>query len=61
MCKSGIFEGVGIMERLLSEEKRKELFKKREYYSKNPDEAKKEYAKKRTDNFVPLGKPKKTK
>lgn len=48
------------MERLLSEEKRKALFKKREYYSKNPDEAKKEYAKKRTDNFVPLGKNKET-
>ncbi len=49
------------MERLLNEEKRKALFKKREYYSKNPDEAKKEYAKKRTDDFVPLGKKKETK
>ena len=49
------------MERVLSEKKRKELFDKREYYSKNPKEAKKEYAKKRTDNFVPLGKNKETK
>lgn len=41
---------------MLSEEKRKELLAKRKYFNEHPEEAEKEYVK-RKDDYVPLGMP----
>lgn len=45
---------------MLTEEKRKELFAKRKYYSEHPEEARKAYLKK-NDGYVPVGVPPKNK
>ena len=45
---------------MLTDEKRKELLEKRKYYSEHPEEARKEYVK-RKDDYAPVGVPPKRK
>lgn len=49
------------MRKLITEQKRSEMMKKRKYYSEHPKESRNAFIKKRADDFVPVAIEKKSK